>query len=223
MTASNYATATGDIPTKGVGYLTLYDAGSLRAGTDELIRKGAVTIYASGPIHEGEQDGLSLTHAYDVMRLSRSLRELPEPRDRLTLRTLTRPEGASFLSIYNESVIKVPGRPSQTIADLAWLISDDWKSGIAWLGDTPVGVYECKCVGSIPEISAIAVLEHWRSKGLGRELLRRLLALLASDGPDRCTARVATNSSAFQLLRSEGFRAEELLTSWYQVQTIPAS
>ena len=223
MSKSNYATATGDIPTKGVGYLTLYDADSLRAGTEELIRKGAVTIYASGPIQEGERDGLSLVHAYDVMRLSRSLRDLEAPRDRLVLRPLTRPEGAAFLSIYNESVIKVPGRPSQTIADLAWLISDDWRSGIAWLGDTPIGVYECKCVGSLPEISALAVLEHWRGKGLGRELLRHLLHLLSSDGPDRCTARVATNSSAFNLLRSEGFRAEELLTCWYQVNVIPNS
>ncbi len=220
MTAGNYATATGDIPAKGVGYLTLYDAPSLRAGIDDLIGRGAVTIYASGPISEGDQDGLRLTYAYDMMRLSRSLRELDPPKGRLSLRPLTRPDGAVFLSIYNESVISLPGRPTQTIADLAWLISDDWKAGVAWLGDIPVGVYQCKCVGSIPEVSAIAILDRWRGKGLGRELLRQVLALLASGGPDRCTARIATNSSAFPLLRSEGFRAEELLSSWFQVTVL---
>lgn len=221
MNTNCYATGTGDIPTKGIGYLTLYDAASLRAGTDDLICKGAVTIYASGPISEGEQEGLRLTHAYDMMRLSRSLRDLESTQNKLTLKPLTRPDGAVFLSIYNESVISLPGRPSQSISDLEWLISDDWKSGIAWLGNTPIGVYECKYVGSIPEISAITILEQWRGKGLGRELLRQVLAMLAENGPDRCTARLSSNSAAFHLFRSEGFRAEELLSSWYDVKVIP--
>lgn len=221
MNTSCYATATGDIPAKGIGYLTLYDAASLRTGTDELIRKGAVTIYASGPISEGMQDGLQLTHAYDMMRLSRSLRDLEPAQDKLTLKPLTRPDGAVFLSIYNESIIALPGRPTQSISDLEWLISDDWNSGIAWLGSTPIGVYECKYVGSVPEISAIAILEQWRGKGLGRELLRQVLAMLAENGPDRCTARLGSNSAAFHLLRAEGFRAEELLSSWFDVKIIP--
>lgn len=221
MSSNCYATDTGNIPAKGVGYLTLYDAGSLRAGTDELIRKGATTIFVSGPISEGRQDGLQLTHSYDLMRLSRSLRDLEQPSGKLTLKPLTRPDGAVFLSIYNESIIAVPGRPTQSIADLSWLISDDWKTGIAWLGSTPAGVYECKCVGNTPEISALSILESWRGKGLGRELLRQVLTMLAQNGPDSCTARIATNSSLFSLLRSEGFRAEELLSSWYEVKVIP--
>lgn len=221
MQIGNYATATGDIPAKGVGFLTLYDSESLRQGVEELIGKGAFTIYASGPISEGEQDGLSITHSYDMMRLSRTLRDLPEPSDRLTLRPLTRPDGATFLSIYNESVIHVLNRPTQSIADLCWLISEDWLCGIAYLGDTPVGVYECKQVGDVPEITALAILDRWRGSGLGQELLARVLALLASTGADRCTARIPTNSSAFGLLRAEGFKAEALMSSWYEVKVLP--
>ena len=223
MNVGYYATATGDIPVKGVGFLTLYNSASLRQGVEDLISKGAVTIYASGPISEGIQDGLSLRHAYDMLRLSRSLRELPLCGERLQLKPLTRPDGATFLSIYNESIIHALNRPSQTIADLSWLISEDWRSGIAYLGDTPVGVYECKRVGSVPEVSALAVLERWRGKGFGRELLHHVLTLLAQEGVDSCTARIPTNSSAFSLLRSEGFKAEELLSSWYEVPTLPSS
>ena len=223
MNSGYYATATGDIPAKGVGFLTLYDSAALRQGVEDLIGKGAVKIYASGPISEGEQDGIAIRHAYDIMRLSRSLRELPPCGDRLHLRPLTRPDGATFLSIYNESVIHVLNSPSQTIADLSWLISEDWRSGLAYLGETPVGVYECKRVGGVPEVSALAVLERWRGNNLGRELLRRVLALLAEEGLDRCTARIPTNSDAFPLLRSEGFKAEELLSSWYEVQMLPSA
>ena len=221
MSSTRYAISTGDIPAKGVGYLTLYDAEALHNGVNDLIHKGATTIFASGPIQEGELDGMSLTHTYDMMRLSRSLRDLTPPEGKLTLKPLTRPDGAVFLSIYNESIITVPGRPTQSIADLSWLISDDWKAGIAWLGTTPVGIYECKCVGNIPEISALSILESWRGKGLGRELLRQVLAMLAQGGPDNCTARIASNSSLFSLLRSEDFRAEELMSSWYEVNVIP--
>lgn len=221
MSSNCYATDTGNIPAKGIGYLTLYDSTSLRAGVDELISKGATSIFVSGPISEGEQDDLRLTHSYDLMRLSRSLRDLDAPAGKLTLKPLARPDGAVFLSIYNESVINVPGRPTQSLADLSWLISDDWKTGIVWLGNTPVGVYECKCVGDTPEISALAILEDWRGKGLGRDLLRQVLALLAQGGSDQCTARIATNSGLFALLRSEDFRAEELLSSWYEVSVIP--
>ena len=221
MSTYSYATDTGSIPAKGIGYLTLYNTESLHAGVDELVRKGATTIFVSGSVSEGAQDGLQLMHSYDLMRLSRSLRDLESPTDKLTLKPLTRPDGAVFLSIYNESVITVPGRPTQSLADLSWLISEDWKAGIAWLGTTPVGVYECKCVGDTPEISALSILEKWRGKGLGRELLRQILTALAQNGADNCTARIATNSALFALLRSEGFRAEELLSSWYEVNVIP--
>lgn len=223
MSQNLYATDTGSIPAKGVGYLTLYDAAALRSGTEELLRRGAVTIYASGHISEGRQDGLELVHAYDLMRLSRPLRNLEPPAGKLTLKPLTRSEGAVFLSIYNESIITVPGRPTQSISDLSWLISEDWKTGIAWLDSAPVGVYECKCVDSTPEISALSILEHWRGKGLGRDLLRQTLAMLEQNGSDRCTTRIATNSSLFPLLRAEGFRAEELLSSWYEIHIIPES
>ena len=201
--------------------MTLYDSASLRQGYEALLAEGAVTIYASGPISEGVQDGLAVAHAYDMMRLSRSLRELSPTGGQLSLKPLMQSGGAVFLSVYNECIIQALNRPTQSIADLTWLTGPDWKSGTAYLGDIPVGVYECKCSDSVPEISAAAILEGWRRKGLGRELLRRVLALLASDGPDRCTARVSTNNAAFSLLRSEGFKAEELLSSWYKVNIQP--
>ena len=221
MQVSNYVTSTGDIPAKGVGFLTLYNSDFLRQGVDELISSGALTVYASGPISEGQRDGLALTHAYDMMRLSRSLKELPEGEGRLTLRPLTRPDAVTFLSIYNESVIRVLNRPTQSIADLSWLMSEEWLCGLAYLGDTPVGVYQCSKTGDTPEITALSVLEHWQGTGLGKELLARVLALLASTGASHCTARIPTNNSAFGLLRSEGFKAESLISSWYEVKILP--
>ena len=219
MNEKRYSIFTGDIPTKGVGLLTVYDPAALRSGVDELLGKGAVSIYVSGPVSAGEQDGLRLTHSHDQMGLSRPVDALTPPQDRLTLKPLTRPDGAVFLAMYNESVITRPGQATQSIADLDWLLSEDWLAGIAWLGDIPVGVYECKVSGGCAELRSIALLEDWRGKGLGRELLRQVLRLLSPCSS--VSARVETNSPAFSLLRSEGFRAEELLASWFQAEVLP--
>ena len=58
-----------------------------------------------------------------------------------------------------------------------------------------------------------------RGKGLGRELLRSILALLAGEGCGRCSLKVSTaNQAAFALYRSEGFTVTEKYSTWYEVR-----
>lgn len=219
MNEKGYSVFAGDIPAKGVGALTLYDPAALRRGVDELLRLGAVTIYVSGPVSAGEREGLRLTHSHDELRLSRPW-EGPTPEEgRLVLKPLSRSEGAVYLAVYNECVINRLGQATQSIADLDWLLSGEWIAGIAWMDGAPVGVYQYRVSDGCAQLDAIALLEDRRGRGLGRELLRRVLGLL--EPGTVVTARVETHSPAFALLRAEGFRAEERLASWFSAEILP--
>lgn len=218
MNSTRYIISTDSIPTKGIGFLTVYDPSALREGVDELLRKGAVSIFVNGAVSSSEQQGLLLSPSYDQMSLSRSLQDIAAPEGKLTLKPLTRRVGAAFLSMYNECIITHLFHSTQSIADLEWLLSDQWLTGIAWLGEIPVGIYECQLTEQGTRLHAFALLKDWRGKGLGRELLRQVLNQLPGD---TVSTQVDSNSAAFHLLRSEGFRAEDLVASWHRVEVIP--
>lgn len=218
-----YSTETGDLPVKGVGYLTVYEPEALSAGVKDLLGRGATTIYAGGAVREEERDGLILSYSHDVVRMSRELAGMEEPDGSLELRALTRAEGAQFLSVYNECFINILSRPSQSMADLAWLLSEDFLAGTAFVGETPVGIYECKKRGESAELAALGILPSRTEKGLGRQLMRGTAALLRDEGYHQCTLKVSTaNKSAIALARSEGFVAREALSSWYLVRPVRA-
>lgn len=82
----------------------------------------------------------------------------------------------------------------------------------------PVGVYELALAGEMPEIAGIAIHPDFQGKGLGRALLRAVLAELAGLGCGRCRLLVATdNGRAFSLYRREGFRAAAVKSRWFQM------
>ncbi|MEG1241222.1 MAG: GNAT family N-acetyltransferase [Oscillospiraceae bacterium] len=213
----NYKVITAEIPARGIGYLVLKDGGLLEAGVAELLSAGATQIFAKGPLTEGVHGELQVALSHEMLRMERALAPLPTLSGKLRLEPLTRPMGARYLAIYNESFAQVPNGATQTLADLPRLLSSDVQAGTAFLGTQPVGIYEVDFAEKdLPEIAAIGLLKTMRSKGLGRELLRQTMTLL--EGYDRCFLQVATNNeAAFRLYRDEGFVAAGSLGAWYEV------
>ena len=105
---------------------------------------------------------------------------------------------------------------AQTIREEA--LGEEWRRGFAAAAGVPVGVYELALAGEMPEIAGIAIHPDFQGKGLGRALLRAVLAGLAGLGCGRCRLLVATdNGRAFSLYRREGFRAAAVKSRWFQM------
>lgn len=213
-----YTLFTTEIPVKGIGYLVLNDPEALEAGMEALLSKGAVSIFARGPLEEGERDGFSITYAHDMLVMERSLAGRAAPEGKLRLTPLTQREAPVYIQIHNESFFTVPNGATIDRSELDKLLRPTERAGLAWLGTRPVGIYDCILEGEIPEIDALGLVKVMRGKGLGRELLRSILELLAGEGCGRCSLKVSTaNQAAFDLYRSEGFTVTEKYSTWYEV------
>ena len=215
----SYQIITNEIPVKGIGYLILNDPEALKQGVDELISKGATTIYAKGALEEGEQDGLQVIFAHDMLMMERELTNLPVGEAKLKLEPLRRQEVPAYVEIYNESFRSVPNGSTIGRAEADKLVRPEQRAGIAWLGTRPVGIYDCTAEGEVPVIEAIGIIKVMRRKGLGGELLRTMMMNLAGEGYTRCKLMVSTaNEGAFSLYRAEGFTVSEKVSAWYEVR-----
>lgn len=214
-----YTLYTTEIPVKGIGYLVLNDPDALKDGVNALLAKGATTVFARGPLEEGERDGLDILYAHDLLVMERSLAGRPAPEGRLRLEALREHEAPVYIQIHNESFFTVPNGATIDRSELDKLLRPVERAGIVWLGTRPVGIYNCILEGDVPEIDALGLIKVMRGKGLGRELLRSILDLLAAEGYGRCSLMVSTaNEAAFALYRSEGFTVTEKYSTWYEVR-----
>lgn len=214
-----YKVYTAEIPVKGIGYLVLNDPEALEEGVEALLSKGAVSIFATGPLEEGEREGLSITYAHDMLVMERSLADCAAPEGRLRLSPLTEREAPVYIQIHNESFFTVPNGATIDRSELDKLLRPTERAGLVWLGVRPVGIYNCVLEGETPEIDELGLLKVMRGKGLGRELLRAILDLLAREDFGRCKLKVSTaNQAAFALYRSEGFTVTEKYSTWYEVR-----
>lgn len=214
-----YTLYTAEIPVKGIGYLVLNDPEALEEGVEALLSKGAVSIFARGPLEEGERDGLSITYAHDMLVMERSLTGHPVPEGKLRLTPLTEREAPVYIQIHNESFFTVPNGATIDRSELDKLLRPVERAGLAWLGTRPVGIYDCILEGEVPEIDGLGLIKVMRGKGLGRELLHSILDLLGREGYSRCKLKVSTaNQAAFALYRSEGFTVTEKYSTWYEVR-----
>lgn len=215
----SYQIITKEIPVKGIGYLIVNDPEALKQGVEELIAKGATTIYAKGALEEGEQDGLQVTYAYDMLIMERELNHLPAVEGKLRLSPLSRKEVPIYVEIHNESFRTVPNSETVDRSHVDQLVRPEERAGIAWLGTRPVGIYDCTAEGATPVIEALSIIKVMRRRGLGRELLHTVMANLAGEGYTRCKLMVSTaNEAAFSLYRAEGFTVAEKVSSWYEVR-----
>lgn len=213
-----YKLITAEIPVKGIAYLTVTAPEQLREGVERAMAAGADRVLVSGPVGEGEWDGVSLTQAYEMLTLERRLADLPATDGRLRLVEVTDLSRALWLELYNEAFFRVPNGATLTLAGLDELLTAGHTAGLAYLGGQPVGVYLTRTEGGTAELMAMGLGRTMRGKGLGKTLLRQLMERLAGQGCSRCRLTVATaNEVAFGLYRSEGFVVAEKGTVWYEV------
>lgn len=221
---------TKEIPAKGKGYMRILRCwpdqvdGLIRQGARSLLQQGATEIYAASldpaaPLAEGSGDGYRLEFRHDMLRLERLLdRTCPVPEGKLTLEPLSREKVGQWLTLYNECFFDVPNSATYGRNDLERVQEEGSRCGLALLDGVPVGVYELDFQGADPEIAGIGLCKDFRGKGLGRELLRSVTALLAAEGFERTWLKVSTaNIQAYPLYQSDGFVQTRLISHWYQV------
>ncbi|WP_294553668.1 GNAT family N-acetyltransferase [uncultured Pseudoflavonifractor sp.] len=221
---------TKEIPAKGKGYMKIRRCwpdqvdSLLRQGARSLLLQGATEIYAASvdpaaPLAEGSGEGYRLEFRHDMLRLERPLDgTCPPPEGRLTLEPLSREKVGQWLTLYNECFFDVPNSASCGRTDLERMQAEGSRCGLALADGVPVGIYLLGFQEADPEIESIGLCKDFRGKGLGRELLRAVLALLAGEGFARAWLSVSTaNDRAYQLYQSAGFVQTRLLSHWYQV------
>ena len=154
-----------------------------------------------------------------MLRLERTLDEsVHQPEGRLTLEPLSREKVGQWLTLYNECFFDVPNSATFGRNDLERAQAEGSRCGLALLDGVPVGVYLLGFQEADPEIEGIGLCKDFRGKGLGRELLLSLMALLAEEGYKRTWLSVSTsNIQAYPLYQSAGFVQTRLLSHWYQV------
>lgn len=223
-----YEVITREIAAKGAGYLLLrrcppQELGeTLARGQAELLAAGAAELYAASadpvcPLDEGRWEGFRLSHVRDMLWMERPLDQLP-PAEGLTLEPLTRARGGAWLTLHNACFFDMPNSATYGLRELEEALGEEWRCGFAAADGVPVGVYELALAGEMPEIAGIAIHPDFQGKGLGRALLRAVLAELAGLGCGRCRLLVATdNGRAFSLYRREGFRAAAVKSRWFQM------
>lgn len=214
-----YQLYTSEIPGKGIGYLTLEKPEYLDAAMEELVNQGALQVFATGALSEGEQDGLSIAMAHSMLIMERKLKDLSAPEGRLRLLPLTRDMAPIYIQLYNESFYSVANAATIHRSELEKLLRPQERAGIVWLETRPVGIYDCILEGPSPLIDGIGLIKGVHGQGLGRELLRSVLTMLREEGFDSCHLLVSTaNQAAFTLYRTEGFLVTEKKSTWYEVR-----
>jgi len=214
-----------EIPVKGIGYLILRDCPeerlgeALGKGMEKLKKAGAQRVWATSlpegePLHPGPVGVWRLTHVHDMVRMERSLKDLPRPEQKLTTRPLKKAaDDKVWVDLVNRAFQAVPNAATVTAADLR---RQNHRCGLAWAGDRPVGAYEVDLSEKVPDLTTLAIDPELQRQGYGRTLLLTLL-----DGMrkmETCALRVSTlNAPALHLYESAGFTRTGVVSSWFEV------
>lgn len=229
-----YQFITKEISQKGEAYLLLQRiapeavAGLLRCIFQEAAAQGAVRLLAASvdpalPLAEGVYDGLRLEYIHDMHLLERTLKGCILPMGELMLAPLETGRVQEWLELYNEGFFYVPNSATYKKEDLDAALAEGRQCGFVLAEGTAAGVYELNPVALPPEISGIALLPAFQGRGLGRQLLRAVMAELVKQGFQNCRLTVSTaNQRAYGLYLSEGFQFAKTKSRWFQVRCADA-
>lgn len=223
-----YRVITQEIDAKDKGYLLIRRCPpealweTVRRGVAQLLEAGASLLFAASldpdaPLTGGTHQGLRLIFAHEMVRMERPTDSM-KPAGTIALEPLTRQKGGQWLTLHNECFFDVPNSATFGPDDLERALGPEFCCGFVLRNGIPVGIYELNCAEDTPEIEGIGLVKDIRGQGLGTELLRACLTLLAEKGAACCCLRVSTaNTAACGLYRREGFRQTAVLSRWYQI------
>jgi len=214
-----------EVPIRGIGYLILRDCpedrlgDALNRGMEKLKKAGAKSVLATSlpegePLHDGPVGVWRLTHAYDLVRLERSLAGKPKAEEKLTLRPLKRAtDDKLYAELMNRALALVPNARTLSPSELR---RPNCRTGLAYRGEQLVGAYQIDLNEKIPELAALAIEPQLWRQGLGRSLLRTMLNSMGR--APLCGLAVPTaNLPALSLFQSEGFTQTGVISSWFEV------
>ena len=223
-----YHVITREIDAKDKGYLLIRRCPpeqlweTVHRGVGQLLEAGASLLFAASldpdaPLSEGTRHGFCLTFAHEMVRMERPTASL-KPAGTLTLEPLTRQKGGQWLTLHNECFFDVPNSATIGPGDLERALGAECPCGFVLRNGAPVGFYELNLAGEMPDIAGIGLVKDARGQGLGTELLRACLTLLAEKGAEFCCVTASTaNTAACGLYRREGFGQTAVISRWYQI------
>ena len=222
-----------ELPLKGKGYLIIRKCSRdqlaliIQNETQDLVRCGASKVYVSSTdpetqIAEGTfQAGPYLFRSDSTMdRLSLKLVGNPShtPIPVLVMELLSPENIPLFLRIYNHCFFHVPNSATYGSDDIDRLLNSGlFQAEIVRYQNIPIGVIEVSYEELCPEIASLAILEAYRRKGLGREVLSQTLSNLAANGHDKVFLNVSSrNTEAYTMYTSMGFQQEGIVSTWHR-------
>lgn len=226
-----------EIPYSGIGYVSMRGGSESRdlllyTGVAEMLDAGAETIFCGfrndgfmkvPKVHgflAGEQF-YSFAHDMDELQIELSGRMDNTDALELTLVPLSRDGAELYKSVYNESFGSMPNAATCADDSIDELLNHSHVAGelVLFRGEA-VGLVETSADNGIAELDGIALLPKYRSLGLGRVLLRRVLSRFEQAGFTKASLLVSSaNLAAYRLYLSEGFDKNKLYTRWFRLET----
>jgi len=195
----------------------------LEAAKQEARRRGQRELLLT--VDEASAAGLAFAEAVGGRRrhaeYRMELERIPEERDwspPLELRAATLDDLAAFVAVlaagFDDPGERVRDREARRLGD------PRQRAYIALLGGRPVGAIRAGAHDDGVYVTSFAVVPDLRGRGLGRQMLTRLVRQLADEGRMPIRIEVETeNENALGLYRSCGFRLEQAF-AYYALETV---
>lgn len=226
-----------EIPYSGIGYVSMKGEAENRdlllgMGVAQMHDAGAKTIYCGF-----KNDGLMkvpklhgflcweqfYSHAHDMDSLQIDLSGIIHLQDAFELAfvPLRRDIAELYKRVYNESFCSIANAATCAHDSIEALLENSFATGelVLYRGEA-AGVVETSADSESAVLEGIALLPQYRSLGLGRALLRRVLLRFVQRGFGKADLLVSSaNPAAYRLYLSEGFEKKKLYARWFRLET----
>lgn len=124
-----------------------------------------------------------------------------------------------YRRVHNAAFARSPNGATLSSAGVRELIESDSISGLCLDNGEAVGVYDIRTAGDTGWIEGLAVHPDHQGRGLGGDLLVRLVDRLYRAGCREVRLHVvSSNEQALKLYTSRGFDREKVLSRWFEVK-----
>lgn len=167
-----------------------------------------------GPLEE-----LGFEEAYTTIELlHQSSTVLPAPNPAFCMLPLEEGNADEYRRVHNAAFARSPNGASLSHAGVRKLMRPDIIAGLYVTGGEAVGVYDIRIDGDTGWIVGLAVHPDHQGRGLGGDLLVRLVRKLYGAGCTEVRLNVvSSNERALGLYTARGFDQGRVLSRWFRV------